>query len=157
MSFGAAGGDSWFPGSAVPLGQGTDSVREEIAARSFAHEASVPPQGRGGNALDPEYFVSADDVGFGVDASGDDREILHGRLADDAARFPLDSGGILVAVGILCDRAKGVESENLETIDFVAADADGGGRGTHSDQHASGIGSPVRSQERLRANTEICN
>ena len=97
-----------------------DLLRAKIPFRVKARSRHAP---------DAEHFLSADDGGFGADAAGDDRAVLHGCLADDAARFPADHGVVLVDLGVLRDRAEGAASEDMEALDSVAADADGGRRG----------------------------
>src|SRR6185312_92572 len=96
---------SRLPGAAVPLGEGPDTVREKIAAGHSGIRYPPPDEIRGDHAFDAEHLVSADDGDFGADAPGHDRPVLHGRLADDAPRFPADRGVVLVAGRFLRDRA----------------------------------------------------
>ena len=120
-------------------------------------KADIPLRVKAGgvHAPDAEHFLSADDRGFGADAAGDDRALLHGRVADGVPRSAADRGVVLVDFAVLRDRAAGAVSQELEALDPDAADADGGGRGADDHQYARGAGSAVRRADRLRAHAEV--
>ena len=51
------------------------------------------------HAPDAQHLVSADDRRFGADAAGDDRAVLHGRVADGVSGSAADCGVVLVDFG----------------------------------------------------------
>ena len=120
-------------------------------------KADIPRarQGRGLPAPHAQHLLSADDRGFGADAAGDDRALLHGRLADGVHRPAADRRVVLVDFAVLRDRAARAVSQELEALDSDAAHADGGGRGADHHQHARRAGSAVRSGDGVRAHPEI--
>ena len=73
------------------------------------------PEARQGGSVpapDAQHLLSADDRGFGADAAGDDRALLHGRVADGVYRPAADRGVVLVDLAVLRGRAARVVSED---------------------------------------------
>ena len=62
--------------------KGLTQVAQEAAALHFEGGHPHAREGRGVHAPDAQHHVSADDRDFGADAAGDDRAVLHGRVAD---------------------------------------------------------------------------
>ncbi len=101
LPLGAAGGNARLPGAAIALGQGPDAGRHEAAA-VHSEGADFPARQDGSvHAPDAEHLLSADDRGFGADAAGDDRAVLHGRLADGVSGSAADCGVVLVDFAVL--------------------------------------------------------
>ena len=127
LPVGTAGGDARLPGAAVALGQGADAGGQEAAARASCR-ADIPKRVKVGSVPAPhaEHLLSADDRGLGADAAGDDRALLHGRVADGVPRPAADRGVVLVDLAVLRGGAARAVSEELEALDPAAADADGG-------------------------------
>ena len=69
-------------------------------------------------APDAEHLLPADDRGVGADAAGDDRAVLHGRVADGAHRSAADRGVVLVDFGLLCDGAARAVSRRTGSARF---------------------------------------
>ena len=80
LPVGTAGGNARLPGAAIALGQGSDAGGQEAAAGDSEGGHPAPRQGRSLPAPHAEHFLPADDRGFGADAAGDDRALLHGRV-----------------------------------------------------------------------------
>jgi cellulose synthase/poly-beta-1,6-N-acetylglucosamine synthase-like glycosyltransferase len=62
--------------------KGLTQVRQEAAAGSSEGRHPQAREVGSVHAPDAEHFLPADDRGFGADAAGDDRALLHGRVAD---------------------------------------------------------------------------
>ena len=69
--------------------KGLTQVAQEAAAVHSEGGHSQAREGGGVHAPDAQHYLSADDRGFGADAAGDDRAVLHGRLADVLIDLPL--------------------------------------------------------------------
>ena len=62
-------------------------------------------QGGGVPAPDAQHLLPADDRGLGADAAGDDRALLHGRVADGVSGPAADRRVLLVDFAVLCGGA----------------------------------------------------
>ena len=135
--------------------KGLTQVAMKLLPAILKAPISAPRQDGSLHAPDAQYHLSADDRGFGADAAGDDRALLHGRVADDVSGSAADCGVVLVDFAVLRGGAARALSQELEALDFHAAHADGGGRGTHDHQYARRAGSAVRGGDQLCAHAEI--
>src|ERR1019366_7956441 len=139
LPLGTARRNARLPSAAIALGQGLDPGRHETAALHPEGAHLAPHQGGSLHAPDAQYHLPDDDRGLGADAAGDDRALLHGRLADDVSGSAADCGVILVYFVVLRGGAARALPEELEALDLHAAHADGRRGGSHDHQYARGV------------------
>ena len=113
--------------------KGLTQVAKKLLPRLLKADIPQARQGRSVSPSHSQYHLPADDRGFGVDAAGDDRPLLHGNLADGVHRLPSHRGYVLVAFGVLRDRAARAAPEELEALHPDAPHAHG--RGSRADDH----------------------
>ena len=65
--------------------KGLTQVAKKLLPAILKAPISAPGQDGGLPAPHAEHLLSADDRGFGADAAGDDRAVLHGRVAPSNA------------------------------------------------------------------------
>src|ERR1019366_8066176 len=155
LPFRTARRNARLPGAAIALGQGAYAGRQETAAFDSPRRRFETREGRSVYAPDAQHFLSADDRTFGADAAGDDRALLHGRVADGVHRLAAHRGVVLVDLAVLRDCAARAVSQALETVDSDAPHADRGGGGADHRQHAGGARSAIRHSEWLCAHAQI--
>ena len=156
LPLGAAGGNARLPGAAIALGQGPDAGGDEAAAVDSEGRHSQAGEGGSVPAPDAQHFLSADDRGFGADAAGDDRAVLHGLDADAVSRLAADRGVVLV--DFRCStwwRSGSCYPKNWKRLGADAAHADGDRRGADHHQYARGAGGAVRIRHGIRPHPQI--
>ena len=135
--------------------KGLTQVAKKLLPAILQRRHAEAREGRGVPAPDAQHLLSADDRGFGADAAGDDRALLHGRVADGVHRSAADRGVVLVDFAVLRGGAARAVPQELEAVDSDAAHADGGGRGADHHQHAGRAGSAVRRGDGFRADAQV--